>query len=162
ILPQGEAYLQRNNMVVQDGRVIQKPGPDAALGLVKFDMQNEHAIYLHDTPAKALFASDQRQRSHGCVRVEKAVEFARFLAERHGAADAFEPALASGETTVIELTTEIPVRLLYHTAVLDPDGGVRLGPDPYGWDARVAKALGLGGVEAPQPDSDAEAAELGP
>lgn len=162
ILPKGAAYLSRNNMVVQDGRVIQKPGPDAALGLVKFDMQNDHAIYLHDTPAKALFASAQRQRSHGCVRVENAVEFARLLAERHGAAAAFEPALASGETTVVELDAEIPVRLLYHTAVLAPDGRVRLGPDPYGWDERVARALGLAGGERTAESGGAEAVDLGP
>lgn len=162
ILPQGEAYLQRNNMVVQDGRVIQKPGPDAALGLVKFDMQNEHAIYLHDTPAKALFASSQRQRSHGCVRVENAVEFARLLAERHGAAAAFEPALASGETTVVELDAEIPVRLLYHSAVLAPDGRIRLGADPYGWDERVARALGLGGGPSEAEPQSAEPSDVGP
>lgn len=163
ILPNGADYLRRNNMVVQDGRVIQKPGPDAALGLVKFDMQNDYAIYLHDTPAKALFASSRRHRSHGCVRVEKAVEFARFLAERYGAAAAFEPALASGETKVVELDAEIPVRLLYHSAVLASDGRVLLGPDPYGWDARVARALGLsgGGERAPEP-AGAEAVDLGP
>jgi murein L,D-transpeptidase YcbB/YkuD len=158
ILPKGEAYLRRNNMVVQDGRVIQKPGPDAALGLVKFDMRNDYAIYLHDTPAKALFAAAERQRSHGCVRVEKAVEFARFLAERYGAAEAFEAALASGETTPVALNAEIPVRLYYHTAVVDADGRVRLGPDPYGWDARLAEALGL---DAPSPPA-AEDAEVAP
>lgn len=162
ILPKGPAYLRRNNMTVQDGRVIQKPGPDAALGLVKFDMQNEYAIYLHDTPAKALFAASRRHRSHGCVRVEKAVEFARFLAERYGAAEAFETGLASGETTTVKLDAEIPVRLLYHSAVVGPDGRVVLGPDPYGWDARLAQALGLGG-EAAGPDGESEAAvELGP
>ncbi|MFC3077927.1 murein L,D-transpeptidase [Phenylobacterium terrae] len=162
ILPKGAGYLRRNNMVVQDGRVIQRPGPDAALGLVKFDMQNEYAIYLHDTPAKALFATDRRHRSHGCVRVEKAVEFARFLAERYGAAN-FEDALASGETTVVELTAELPVRLLYHSAVLGPDGRILLGPDPYGWDARLAQAMGLGGGEGAASEAEsAGAVELGP
>lgn len=161
ILPKGPAYLRRNNMVVRDGRVVQEPGPDAALGLVKFDMQNDYAIYLHDTPAKALFAAAQRQRSHGCVRVENAVEFARFLAERHGAAESFDADLASGETRVVELNAEIPVRLLYHTAVMEPDGRVVLGPDPYGWDAALAQALGLGGAEAVA-DEGVAAVELGP
>ena len=162
ILPKGAGYLRRNNMVVQDGRVIQKPGPEAALGLVKFDMQNEYAIYLHDTPAKALFAAAERQRSHGCVRVEKAVEFARFLAERYGAAETFDTALASGETKVVELNAEIPVRLLYHTAVLGSDGRILLGRDPYGWDAQLAQALGLGGEAAVEAGESAAAVELGP
>ena len=84
------------------------------------------------------------------------------LAERYGAAEAFETGLASGETTAVKLDAEIPVRLLYHSAVVGPDGRVVLGPDPYGWDARLAQALGLGG-EAAGPDGESEAAvELGP
>jgi murein L,D-transpeptidase YcbB/YkuD len=166
ILPHGPGYLRRNNMVLVNGQVIQRPSPATALGLVKFDMQNPHAIYLHDTPAKALFAARERHRSHGCVRVEKAVEFARFLAERYGAGEAFEAALSSGETKAVELSGSIPVRLLYHTAVVYQDGRVLFGPDPYGWDARLAAAMGLTGageaaqgVEAPAAPAPAD---LGP
>ncbi|HEY9217967.1 MAG TPA: L,D-transpeptidase family protein, partial [Phenylobacterium sp.] len=145
ILPKGAGYLRANNMVLVNNQVVQKPGPGTALGLVKFDMQNEHAIYLHDTPAKALFGARERHLSHGCVRVEKAVEFARFLAERDGAGQTFDEALASGRTEAVSLGTDIPVRLLYHSAWVDLEGRVKLGGDPYGWDARLAKALGLGG-----------------
>jgi len=154
ILPQGQAYLARNNMYVEDGRVVQRPGPNAALGLVKFDMVNPHAIYLHDTPAKALFQSEQRHRSHGCVRVEDAVEFARRLAAESGKAEAFDAALRSGETRVVTLDEDIKVRLLYHTAYLGADGRVAFTRDAYGWDDRLAEKMGLGagrtrGEEAP-------------
>jgi len=154
ILPQGEAYLARNNMYVQDGRVVQRPGPNAALGLVKFDMVNPHAIYLHDTPAKALFQSEQRHRSHGCVRVEDAVEFARRLASESGKGDDFDAALRSGQTRVVSLGEDIKVRLLYHTAYLGTDGQVAFTRDVYGWDDRLAEKMGLGagrtrGEEAP-------------
>src|SRR5690606_35005499 len=56
----GAAYLRRINMIWKDGWIVQQPGPKNSLGLVKFDMQNEHAIYLHDTPAKQLFDEVQR------------------------------------------------------------------------------------------------------
>ena len=64
--------------------IVQLPGPRNSLGLVKFDMRNDQAIYLHDTPAKALFARDQRHFSHGCVRVQDALGFAEMIAQHEG------------------------------------------------------------------------------
>lgn len=144
VLPKGPGYLARENMYVdENGRVVQRPGPDSALGLVKFDMQNPYAIYLHDTPAKSIFQSPARHRSHGCARVEGAVEFARLLATERGKGEAFDAALQSGETKVVPLGEAIPVRLLYHTAYLDGSGRLMFADDPYGWDDRLGRALGL-------------------
>jgi L,D-transpeptidase YcbB len=142
IAPRGEGYLRRNNMVRRDGWIVQMPGPDNALGLVKFDMHNDHAIYLHDTPAKPLFQRNQRFFSHGCVRVENAEEFARLLAHAGGVLPEFEQARASGRETFVKLPTNIPVRLLYLTAFPDRSGNVVFRTDAYGWDDRVAEALG--------------------
>lgn len=144
IFPKGPGYLERNNMYVENGKVVQRPGPQTALGAVKFDMQNRYNIYLHDTPAKSLFGAAERHRSHGCVRVEKAVEFARLLAADHGKTAAFDEALASGETKVVELGASIPVRLLYHTAYLDEQGRLAFAEDAYGWDEKLGEALGFG------------------
>jgi murein L,D-transpeptidase YcbB/YkuD len=138
----GEAYLARNNFVRDNGRLVQQPGPDTALGLVKFDMDNPHAIYLHDTPAKALFATNDRHSSHGCVRVHNAVQFARILADHDGQLNRFDAALASGGEKAIDLKARIPVRLLYHTAYAD-GGRVLFRADPYGWDEDLARALGM-------------------
>lgn len=144
ILPKGPGYMRANNMYVADnGMVVQRAGPEAALGLVKFDMQNRHAIYLHDTPAKSLFGENQRYFSHGCVRVEGAVDLARQVAEAHGKGAEFQAKLEAGEEAVVELGTEIPVRLLYHTAFLDQDGKIAFRPDMYGWDEKLAQALGI-------------------
>ncbi|MFN3389504.1 MAG: murein L,D-transpeptidase [Allosphingosinicella sp.] len=145
IAPKGESYLRRNNMVRRNGWIVQLPGPDNALGEVKFDMRNDHAIYLHDTPAKHLFGRNQRHFSHGCVRVEDALGFARMIAERGGKLDQFERAMASGEETFVDLDENIPVRLVYHTAFVGEDGKVAFRTDPYGWDEDVAQRLGLGG-----------------
>ena len=138
----GASYLRRNNMVRRDGWIVQLPGPENALGRVKFDMQNDHAIYLHDTPAKHLFERNQRHFSHGCVRVENAEEFARMLAQEAGVLAEYQQARASGEETFVDLPANIPVRLLYFTAFRDASGKVVFRTDPYGWDGRVAEALG--------------------
>jgi murein L,D-transpeptidase YcbB/YkuD len=145
----GEAYLRSNNMIRRDGWIVQQPGPDNALGEVKFDMHNDHAIFLHDTPAKHLFDHNERHRSHGCVRVEDALGFARMLARDQGVLSEFEDALASGEETFVPLPRNLPVRLLYQTAFADADGSVGFRPDVYGWDADVAEALGLGPLPRP-------------
>jgi murein L,D-transpeptidase YcbB/YkuD len=139
----GAGYLRRNNMVWKDGWIVQQPGPQNALGLVKFDMKNDHQIYLHDTPAKPLFGEVQRQRSHGCVRVEDAVGFAEMLARDEGVADQWQRAMAAGKETFVPLPREIPVRLLYQTVLFDEAGEPIIRADPYGWNDRVATALGF-------------------
>ena len=142
ILPKGPGYMARNRMTMEDGRIVQESGPENSLGLVKFDMRNDQAIYLHDTPAKALFGIDERHRSHGCVRVQDALGFARMIAEEEGVLDQWQRALDGEDEAFVALPREIPVRLLYHTAFLD-GGRIRLRDDVYGWDEDVAAALGL-------------------
>ena len=142
IAPKGAGYMARNNMSWRDGRIVQESGPTNSLGLVKFDMRNDHAIYLHDTPAKALFAEAERHRSHGCVRVNDALGFARMIAEQEGVLDEWERARATNEESFVALPREIPVRLMYQTAFLD-GGRIRYRLDAYGWDDNVAEALGL-------------------
>jgi murein L,D-transpeptidase YcbB/YkuD len=142
IADEGPGYLARNNMEWRDGWIVQKSGPRNSLGLVKFDMRNDHAIYLHDTPAKALFGEDIRQFSHGCVRVQDALGFAAMIAADQGVTEEWNRARATGEETFVPLPRAIPVRLLYQTAFLD-GGRVRYRLDAYGWDNEVARALGL-------------------
>lgn len=142
ILPKGEDYLQAKGFEMKDGRLVQQPGPDAALGVVKFDFANPYAVYLHDTPAKAAFARTQRTVSHGCVRLAQAVAFAKtLLAKEPGwSADRVDKTLASGETVRVGLTHKVPVRLIYLTAFPEGDH-VAFRPDVYGWDAKLLNML---------------------
>ncbi|HQN50818.1 MAG TPA: hypothetical protein PK913_07140, partial [Phenylobacterium sp.] len=85
-----------------------------------------------------------RHKSHGCVRVENAVDFARHLATKTGREAEFEADLASRQTRVVELGQPVPVRLLYHSVAIDDAGQAVFLDDPYGWDAKLSLALGLG------------------
>lgn len=160
IAGKGADYLKRNNMAWKDGWIVQQPGPKNSLGLVKFDMKNEHAIYLHDTPAKALFAEVQRQRSHGCVRVDDALGFAQLLARDEGVLDEWNKARATGKESFVSLPKEIPVRLFYQTVLFDDGGEPVIRADPYGWNDRVAEALGFPASTSPR--LRPEAADVGP
>jgi murein L,D-transpeptidase YcbB/YkuD len=142
IAEKGSGWLARNNFSQKDGRWVQGSGPKNSLGIVKFDMKDDEAIYLHDTPAKAIFGMDERHRSHGCVRVEDAIGFAHMLAQADGIDDKFSKAMATGKETFVDLNKDIPVRLMYHTAYLGDDGRVHFAEDIYGWDNDVATALG--------------------
>ncbi|QPQ56289.1 L,D-transpeptidase family protein [Allosphingosinicella flava] len=135
-------YLRRNKFSFEGGQLVQAAGPTSALGQVKFDMDNDQAIYLHDTPAKALFNEDERHRSHGCIRVQDAIGFARLIAEQQGKLQDFDKGLGTGKETAIDLPQRIPVRLLYHTAYVE-NGQVRFSPDAYGWDDMLAEKLGM-------------------
>jgi len=148
-------WLASNGYVQKDGKWIQQSGPKNSLGLVKFDMADDEAIYLHDTPAKAVFALPDRHRSHGCVRVENAVQFATSLAQQEGILDKFQQAMAKDDEAFLKLPNEIPVRLLYQTAFWD-GSRIQFRPDVYGWDENIAKALELAPgppVKIEQPES---------
>ena len=154
------AWLARNGFEWRDGRLVQRSGEKNSLGLVKFDLDNKKAIYLHDTPAKALFAVDERHRSHGCIRVHNALQFAAMIASENGVLTEFEEALMEGDEGYVSLKTKIPVRLLYHTAFWD-GSRVQFRPDVYGWDDDVAAAIGLVRAAARKPHRH-QAGDIGP
>jgi len=60
-------------------RVRQKPGPANSMGQMKFNLANAQGIFLHDTPNKVPFAAAERNISNGCVRLEDAPRFAKWL-----------------------------------------------------------------------------------
>ena len=136
-------------------RVRQRPGPDNALGRVKFMFPNAHAIYLHDTPARALFDARVRAASHGCVRVGDPAALAAFvLAAQDGWTPArIRAALAAGRRERVDLARPVPVYLLYLTAAARGDTVV-FRPDRYERDQALVDALG------PVPDGSGARAAL--
>ncbi len=154
-------YLNRNNLEVvstsgevidpstidwsgmQEGdtfpyRFRQRPGTANSLGLVKFVFPNDFDVYLHDTPATALFRKPYRALSHGCVRVEQPVALAEYLLEGSARWDAphIQEAMNGGEEQHVKLPHPIPVHLMYWTARVDEKGTIDFFNDIYGHDAR--------------------------
>ena len=155
------SWLASNGYAQKNGKWIQKSGPKNSLGLVKFDMDDDEAIYLHDTPAKAVFALPDRHRSHGCVRVDNAVQFATSIAEQEGVLDKFQQAMQKDDEGFIKLPNAIPVRLLYQTAFWD-GSRVQFREDVYGWDENIAKALDLAPGEPQKIDQPESSDDIGP
>ena len=144
--------------------MVQRAGPQSSLGYVKFELRDSYAIFLHDTPSKGAFNLSVRQRSHGCVRVQNAVEFARLLLQPDPAKLAqFDTAQDSRETTRVTTGREIAVRLLYWTAFVDGQGRVAFREDVYQRDAKLAQALGIA-VNLPRviADGPSDANDVGP
>jgi murein L,D-transpeptidase YcbB/YkuD len=123
--------------------VRQPPGPRNALGRVKIEMPNPHAIYLHDTPSQSLFGRPVRAFSHGCIRTQNVRDFAALLLAPTGEwsrAD-IDRVVGTGRNTTTRLAAPIPVYIAYFTAVTTGDGNIVSYGDIYGRDAPVRQAL---------------------
>jgi murein L,D-transpeptidase YcbB/YkuD len=123
--------------------VRQNPGPDNALGRVKFIFPNKHAVYLHDTPSRQHFGKSTRAFSSGCIRVENPLELATLLLDDQSSwdRDRIDAVMASGKRTTVRLTGPLPVFLIYWTAFVMADGQVNFREDIYGRDAPVLAEL---------------------
>lgn len=139
-------YLHRLGYeVVRRGNVIyvrQPPGERNALGRIKFMFPNDHAVYLHDTPSRALFANEIRAFSHGCVRVDQPFQ----LAETVLGAQWSEPrlkALIGGPERTLRLPKPLPIHIEYFTAGVDDAGRLQLHDDIYGYSRRLQILMGL-------------------
>jgi L,D-transpeptidase YcbB len=132
----------------------QAPSDGNALGLVKFMFPNPYNIYLHDTPAKDLFANEVRAYSHGCIRLGSPIDFAHaIMAVQHDTPeDEFDRILRTGDETSVTLDTDIPVHLVYFTAWPGARGQMTYRRDVYGRDAAIWAALQDAGVRSPRVD----------
>ena len=124
-------------------RLRQAPGPKNALGAVKFMFPNKFNVYLHDTPARELFAKAERAFSSGCIRLERPIDLAEWLLEGQAGWDlaGMTQALDSRREQTVRLSRPTPVHLLYWTAWVDESGAVRFRRDVYDRDRRIADAL---------------------
>lgn len=122
----------------------QDPGPENALGRVKFLFSNPYAIYLHGTPDTYLFDRVVRTFSSGCIRVRDPVRLASYLLN-DGSQQMEEEVLANihlGSNQKLILPMAIPIYLVYWTAWVDQDGRVNFRDDIYGRDTLLNNAFG--------------------
>ena len=127
-------------------RVRQRPGPRNALGGVAFSFPNENDIFMHDTPARELFARSRRDFSHGCIRLEDPLALARWLLrdQPEWTSERMDEAMSRPGPTAVRLTKPLPVVIFYATVFVDRDGRAHFFEDIYGHDDRLAKALAHG------------------
>lgn len=162
-------YLARNNyeLVTPDGQPLgidrvdsdtlaklrsfalqirQKPGPDNALGLIKFIFPNQNNVYLHSTPSQELFSKTRRDFSHGCIRVEDPVALAQWVLrdQPQWTLDAIRAHMKDGDPTQINLPKPIPIMIIYSTASVSENGEVHFFEDIYGHDETLENALAAG------------------
>jgi murein L,D-transpeptidase YcbB/YkuD len=138
-LDQDSDYLESKHMEMENGEVVQLPGPDNALGSAKFEMPNVFDVYLHDTPSKHAFLSDERAVSHGCVRVEQIRPLVEHVL---GMSDGeLQQAIASGKTEARRLDQPLPVYIQYFTAIARDGGRTVFRADIYGRDTRMIAVM---------------------
>ncbi|MGI9353786.1 MAG: L,D-transpeptidase family protein, partial [Rhizobiaceae bacterium] len=101
--------------------IVQPPGPKNALGQVKFIFPNKFSVYLHDTPSRQLFSRTGRAFSHGCIRVDKPLDFARKIFDQQGGlrSSKVSSIVESRKRTRVNLKSKLPVHLAYFTTWID-------------------------------------------
>lgn len=136
-------FLEENDMEWFKGKLRQRPGDNNALGKIKFQLPNSFNIYLHDTPAKSLFAANRRTFSHGCIRLEKPEELALLLLEETQKWDpeTLKSAIAEKKEQYISLPHSVPVYIVYFTAFVDDSGKLNFRNDIYGRDSILARMI---------------------
>lgn len=156
IIKRSLAYLDANNFQVMNskGKVIdpskinwrslgpgnfpytlrQSTGCDNSLGLIKLNFYNPFTVYLHDTPWKSLFNFNKRYFSHGCMRVEDAMELGHYILKGNTIAiDTLQEkgCLESQGPVSVPATVITPVFVLYNTVWTDASGILRFYEDVY-------------------------------
>ncbi|MCJ2055286.1 L,D-transpeptidase family protein [Methylobacterium sp. J-048] len=133
----------------------QDSGFDNSLGQVRIDMPNRFAVYMHDTPAKSLFAANVRFHSHGCVRVGQVKELVGWLLQGtdgpNGPGTSWGPieietGIADGERRDIKLVKPVPVTFVYLTGYATPDGTAHFRDDIYNLDTPAAEPAATGAI----------------
>jgi L,D-transpeptidase YcbB len=159
-------YLRRNRYEVLDrsGKIVdpnsidwkkygernlpykfrQKTGDDNALGILKFNFNNKHGVYMHDTNSKGYFNRETRALSHGCMRLENYMQLAYYLIREDSTKmprDTFDVYMKSGRQRTMPVRKPIPIHVRYFTCVPNSDGEIILYNDIYDRDKRMIRTL---------------------
>ncbi|UII27234.1 L,D-transpeptidase family protein [Fulvivirga maritima] len=122
----------------------QDPGPNNALGIVKFIFPNPYNVYMHDTNHRELFANTDRALSSGCIRLSRPKEMAVYILNNGNDAwdeNRVDNILKTSKNYTVMIKRDIMIHLLYWTAFVDDNGIVNFRTDIYNRDDAVWKAL---------------------
>ena len=136
--PLDPTYIDWNSPEVYNYKFRQDPGQFNALGVVRINMPNEHIVYLHDTPLKHLFKQTARAFSSGCVRVQRVLDLAGWLArDSEMPPEAIQGVLDAGVAHDVKLKEPVPVHFVYITAWASGSGIAHFRGDLYKRDGVV-------------------------
>ncbi|MBN1946103.1 MAG: L,D-transpeptidase family protein [Bradymonadales bacterium] len=123
--------------------VRQLPGPENALGEVKFLFPNPFDVYMHDTPLKSLFRRSFRAFSHGCIRIQHPMELAEYLLgnDRGWSRERIDQERAPGTEIWVTLRRPLPVHVEYYVVRVDDEGRAHFLSDMYRRDQPRMEAL---------------------
>ncbi len=125
-------------------RMVQPSGYGNSLGIIKFLFPNDHSVYLHDTPSKALFDNEVRAYSHGCVRVEKPLSLAAYifaLDQQAISQDSLDTLLKKHKSVIFKIKNPLSIYIQYFTAYTDLAGKLHFYSDIYDYDEIAVKKL---------------------
>jgi murein L,D-transpeptidase YcbB/YkuD len=126
-------------------RFRQNPGPQNALGRIKFMFPNQFDVYLHDTPSRELFVKARRDFSSGCIRIEKPLELAEYLLKNHPdwPSEKIRAALMGDDRVekTIKLPEPVNIHILYWTVWIGKNDLIHFSPDIYDRDKALDDAL---------------------
>ncbi len=146
-------------------RVVQQGGAGNSLGRIIFRFANNFSVFLHDTSSPGAFGRDNRGVSHGCVRVQRPFDLARFMMEKEPdewlvdrlrLSMGLEPETDRGRAYLdslprgtkaptlvrrIDVNPRVPIIITYYTIFQTPDGQLKYYPDVYGYDKAIGDAL---------------------
>ena len=138
-LDRDPGYLDRNNIEIDESgeHYRQRPGRGNSLGPVKFVFPNHFNVYLHGTPSASLFKRVERDLSHGCVRLERPLDLAKYVLrdQPEWTEERIVAAMNGGTERGVKLTAPLPIYLVYFT-VWEEGGALRSVRDVYGLDRR--------------------------
>jgi len=131
-----------SSSAVKSYQYKQDPGPSNPLGEVKISFPNRYIVYLHDTSSKSLFEGNFRAHSSGCIRVENAVDLAKYLLsdQKKITSDEIDKILDKGTTRRFYMDQKVNVHIFYWTAWRE-NGKTRFTNDIYNYDEATYKAL---------------------
>jgi murein L,D-transpeptidase YcbB/YkuD len=166
ILKRDTTYLRRKNFDVLNGygevityqpinwkrysktyfpfRLRQRMGDDNSLGILKFNFENKYGVYLHDTDGRRLFKREMRALSHGCIRLERFIDFARFLVRDDSVRypfDSLKIDLLKDQQKYVYLRHPVPIYVNYFTAEVDTTGKAFFFIDIYRKDEKMLESL---------------------
>ena len=149
LLPEGRAYLESEGFRKTKYGLVQKSGPDNALGRLRFSMHekgktcNKYQVYIHDTNDKELFYDEALHIGHGCIRVQKIVTLAKFVFNESSkwSKEQVKKIMEDGTTQSVKLKDKIPVYMVYFTAWANDDGTADFAEDIYGHHKSIKNIL---------------------